>query len=144
MTDFPIKGQCLCGGVQFETRIPHKIDACHCKMCQRWAGAVFIGADFRSQDDVQLTQDTDLVWYRSSDWAERGFCKSCGSSLFYRLKDNIDFLAVCAGTLDLPQGSSLSKEIFIDEKPDYFDLAGDQEKLTGEEFMASLNLETLQ
>jgi len=142
MSDYPIKGQCLCGDVTFETRAPDHIDACHCQMCQKWAGGIFIGADFRRADSVRITKDDGLSWYKSSDWARRGFCKTCGSSLFYRLNAAEDFWAVCAGTLDLPAGLNLTKEIFIDEKPDYFELAGAQDKLTGEEFFASLNQET--
>ncbi|MBL4870969.1 MAG: GFA family protein [Robiginitomaculum sp.] len=130
------KGQCLCGGVKFETPAPSHIDACHCKMCQIWTGSLFIGADFR--DGITITRDEGLVWYESSDWAKRGFCKTCGSSLFYRLKDNDKFWAVSAGCLDLPKGAKLSKEIFIDEKPDYYALSGEHLRQTGTEFFASL------
>ena len=138
----PIKGQCLCGAVKFETTMPDHIDACHCSMCQKWAGSVFIGADYHKSDAVKLLSEDALTWYASSDWAQRGFCKTCGSSLFYRLKDVEDFWAVCAGSLDLPSGLSLSKEIFIDEKSDLFELSGNQDKLTGPEFLATLNQET--
>jgi len=132
-----LKGQCLCGDVKFETGDEYHLDACHCSMCQKWAGGVFIGADFRA-GEVTITKDDGLTWYASSDWAKRGFCKSCGSSLFYRLKDNDDFWAVCAGSIDIPAGQSLGKEIFIGEKRDYFALSGDHPRLTGTEFMASL------
>ncbi len=134
----PIKGQCLCGSVKFETALPDHIDACHCSMCQKWAGSVFIGADYRKSDAVKILSDTDLTWYESSEWAKRGFCKVCGSSLFYRLKQVEDFWAVCAGSLNLPSGLSLNKEIFIDEKSDMFELSGDHDRLTGQEFFASL------
>lgn len=132
-----VKGQCLCGDVQFETGDEFHLDACHCSMCQKWAGGVFIGADFR-KGEVTLTKETGLKWYASSEWAKRGFCKSCGSSLFYRLKENDDFWAVCAGSMNIPEGKSLGKEIFIDEKRDYFALGGDHPRLTGAEFMASI------
>lgn len=132
-----LKGRCLCGGVQFETGEIHHLDVCHCSMCQRWTGGPFIGADYRN-GDVKLTKDATLKWYESSDWAKRGFCSECGSSLFYRLNDIPDFWAVCAGALDMTSGITITKEIFIDEKPAYYDLAGDQERLTGAEFMASL------
>jgi len=131
-----IKGQCLCGSVQFETPSPGHIDACHCGMCRRWNGGPFIGADFR--EEITLLKTDTLTWYDSSDWAQRGFCSTCGSSLFYRLKHEDNFWSVAGGTLDLPAGLTLGKEIFIDEKPDYYDLSGDQPKLTGAEFLASL------
>jgi len=141
MSEYSIKGECLCGGVKFETRDPAHIDACHCGMCQKWSG-VFIGADYRKSDDVRITSDETLKWFESSDWAKRGFCSECGSSLFYRLQQTEDFWAVCAGALDLPNGLKLGKEIFIDEKRDYFALSGNHPRLTGEEFFASLNQET--
>jgi hypothetical protein len=106
-------------------------------MCRRWTGSAFIGVDYRD-GGIKFEKNDSLKWFNSSDWAERGFCTNCGSSLFYRLKDNDSFLAISAGTLDLPSGLKLEKEIFIDEKPDYYDFAGDQKKLTGAEFFASL------
>lgn len=131
-----LNGKCLCGDVQFETGMPHQIDVCHCSMCQRWAAGPFVGADFRG--GVTITRDDGLAWYDSSDWAKRGFCKNCGSSLFYRLKEDPDFWAIAAGALSLPAGMSLGKEIFVEEKPDYYAMAGDHPRLTGAEFMASL------
>lgn len=132
-----IKGHCLCGGVQFETGEIDHLDACHCSMCQRWTGGPFIGADYRN-GEVTITKDETLKWYASSEWAKRGFCSNCGSCLFYRLNDVPEFWAVASGVLDLPEGTSISKEIFIDEKPGYYDLAGDRERLTGAEFLAQL------
>ena len=102
-------------------------------MCQRWGGP-FIEMDTR-KDEIAFEQDGSLTWYDSSDWAERGFCGTCGSNLFYRLKQG-DMLAVLAGTLDLPTGLPVRKEIFIDEKPDYYDLAGDRPRQTGAEVFA--------
>jgi len=135
-----IKGQCLCGDVQFETPMPGHIDACHCTTCRNWNGGPFIGADFR--EGITLTKDTGLTWYESSEWTKRGFCKTCGSSLFYCLKDNPDFWSIAGGALDLPSGLSLGKEIFIDEKPDYYDLSGDQRRLTGAEAFAEFTTGT--
>ncbi len=136
MADNKITGSCLCGEVQFEAPALHHLDVCHCKMCQRWNGGPFFGADYR--EPVTITKGETLSWYDSSEWARRGFCNKCGSSLFYRLKDNDSFWAVSAGALDLPSGISIEKEIFIDEKPDYFELAGDRPRLTGHEFFAQL------
>lgn len=133
-----LKGRCLCGDVTFNIGGFVHLDACHCQMCQRWAGGPFIGADVRD-GDISFDADKTLTWYESSDWARRGFCSKCGSSLFYRLKDVPDFWAIASGSLDISEGHRVTKEIFIDEKPDYYDLAGDQQKLTGAEFLATLN-----
>ncbi len=135
MTD-SIKGQCLCGGVAFTTPAIERLDVCHCNMCRRWTGGPFIGADYRSA--ITLTRTDTLAWYDSSEWAKRGFCSNCGSSLFYRLNGNDEFWAVSAGALDLPDGLPIEKEIFIDEKPDYYAFAGERPRLTGPEFLAQL------
>lgn len=132
-----VKGKCICGDVQFETPEPSAIDVCHCETCQAWVGGPFIGADY-FEGGVKVTKDDGLAWYASSEWAKRGFCVTCGSSLFYRLNDNKGFWAITAGSLDLPEGYVLGKEIFIDKKPAYYALTGDHPRLTGEEFMASL------
>jgi len=135
MTD-AIKGQCLCGEVQFEVDQVDELDVCHCHMCRRWTGGPYIGADVRG--GVTLIQAATLTWYESSDWAKRGFCKTCGASLFYKLKADDTFWSIAGGALDLPDGLSISKEIFVDEKPDYYILAGEQKKLTGPEFLAAI------
>ncbi len=133
-----IKGHCLCGGVTFETSLPGHIDACHCTTCRRWNGGPFIGADFRN--GIKLIKADALVWYDSSEWAKRGFCKICGTSLFYCLKEDPEFWSIAAGALDLPGGLSLGKEIFIDKKPDYYDLSGDHPRLTGVEAFAAFTV----
>lgn len=132
-----LNGKCLCGDVTFTTPVPNAIDACNCKICQGWGGGPFIGADF-FEGGVTITKEDGLAWYASSEWARRGFCKNCGSNLFYRLNDNEGFWAISAGSLNVPDDMTLGKEIFIDEKPHYYSLSGDHPRLTGEEFFASL------
>lgn len=132
-----IKGSCLCGGVEFNTGPMDHMDVCHCTTCQRWTGSSFVGADYKS-GDVVFTKDGTLKWFESSDWAKRGFCGTCGSSLFYRLKADPDFWAICSGALDVPEGIEIGKEIFVDEKPYFYAFEGDRPRLTGPEFLASL------
>ena len=137
-----IPGQCLCGGVSFDVTAGESLDVCHCRMCQRWTGSVFIDLSVEDKD-IHFSSDETLTWYDSSDWAKRGFCKRCGSSLFYRLKQEGAKWAVLAGALDLPPGMRIREEIFIDEKPDYYDLAGDRERVTGAEILARFQGTTL-
>mmetsp|Transcript_28152 Transcript_28152/g.36825 ORF Transcript_28152/g.36825 Transcript_28152/m.36825 type:complete len:140 (-) Transcript_28152:2187-2606(-) len=129
-------GKCLCGAVQFDVDEIHEIDVCHCNMCRNWNGGPYVGADIRGQ--VRFKSDETLKWYDSSEWAKRGFCSTCGTSLFYRLKEDQDFWSISAGVFDLPDGLSISKEIFVDEKPDYYNFSGDQPRYTGPEFLAMI------
>eukprot|EP00884_Botryococcus_braunii_P016901 jgi/Botrbrau1/3895/Bobra.0183s0116.1 len=79
------KGRCLCGAVQFEARgLPSAISTfCHCRMCQRFAGAPMIAWVSFPKDAVVVTQGSP-VQYCSSHKGIREFCGTCGSSLFFR------------------------------------------------------------
>ncbi|WP_254870356.1 GFA family protein [Celeribacter sp. HF31] len=47
----------------------------------------------------------------------RGFCRFCGSSLFYRRNDE-DGLGIAAGCLDIPTGLHIGQHIFLKDKGD--------------------------
>lgn len=79
-------GSCLCGKVAFllgpETG---ETVHCHCTMCQRAHGAAFVTWVCVKDKDFSLQQGEEaLRWYRSSPEAQRGFCRHCGSSMFFR------------------------------------------------------------
>jgi len=86
---------------------------------------------------VAFTGTEHIKRYASSDWAERGFCAECGSTLFYCLKEP-QMYVMATGAFDDPEQFSLEGEIYIDEKPGGYNFAGDHPRLTGEEFMASM------
>jgi hypothetical protein len=72
-------------------------------------------------EKLKLLKDKTLKWFRSSDWAQRGFCKVCGSSLFWR-KDGEDATSIASGTLDGETGLKTSKHICVADKGDYYDI----------------------
>lgn len=115
-------GRCLCGAVQFRSVGPWRdVISCHCETCRRTSGH-FWAATAVPAEKLEFVKDTGLVWFESSPIAKRGFCKSCGSSLFYRHKDK-SYIAVAAGTLDQPSGLQMVEEVFTHEKGDYYDLS---------------------
>lgn len=130
-------GQCLCGAVQYalSTR-PDHVDYCHCTMCREFGGPMGVEV----QPDGITWQGADHIkTYASSDWAERGFCKTCGSSLFWRMTADgpgAGMLSLNAGTLDDMNGLPLRTEIYIDHKPDGYAFAGDTTKMTEAEVVA--------
>src|SRR5205823_12189453 len=78
-----VKGACLCGAVQFEVTLPTLgCCHCHCSICRRFCGAGY-GTFFRvrRQQFRLLAGEEHLQRYRSSPWAQRVFCNTCGSSL---------------------------------------------------------------
>src|SRR5690606_13551589 len=86
-------------------------------------------------DTVKIDDKTNLGIYRSSEWAERCFCKACGTPLFYRLiEKNMYF--VSAEAFDERSGYALTSQIFIDEKPAYYEFANKTHNMTGAEVFA--------
>lgn len=133
-----LKGQCMCGAVTV-TMVPAKpeIHACHCGMCRRWTGSAFLEIDAAPGT---LKAEGPVRSFKSSDWAERASCGTCGSPLWYRLTDpKADFHAVSAGLFE-DTGFALTKEIYIDRKPGGFAYAGDHPRLTEQEFLASIGV----
>jgi hypothetical protein len=70
---------------------------------------------------VAFEGEENISRYSSSDWAERGFCKLCGSNLFYFLKP--DRYIMWAGAFN-EQQFKLEGEIFCAGKPSWYDFAG--------------------
>jgi hypothetical protein len=87
---------------------------------------------------VQVEDATSLGIYRSSEWAERGFCRQCGTPLFYRLVGK-DFYVVSAEAFDDKADFRLTSQIFIDEKPAYYDFANRTHNMTGAEVFAAFS-----
>lgn len=121
-----MKGQCLCGSVKVSAPDSVHVSVCHCSTCRRWSGGPMFAIHCRP--GVEITGQ-GVVTYRSSEWAERGFCSQCGTHLFYRLVQTDEHF-LPAGLFQDPS-LLLDREIFIDEKPDFYDLGGERERLTG-------------
>ena len=122
-------GQCLCGAVRFEVRGPlTEPHACHCGQCRRQSGHYVVGTEAK-RADLALTEERGLAWYRSSEWARRGFCGDCGSVLFW--DNDGDLIGLNAGSLDQPTGLTLARHIFVDDKADYYEIDDDLPKFAG-------------
>lgn len=73
--------------------------------------------------------------YPSSEWAERGFCEVCGSTLWYgTLHDGAKNLA--AGLFDNAAAAPLKLEFFADQCPQGYKLAGDHKRLSTQQTIA--------
>lgn len=117
-------GSCLCGGVRYTVRgALRDVIACHCTQCRKTSGH-YAAMTSAPRADLVLTQSGSLAWYKSSDTAERGFCRVCGGNLFWRRFAD-EQISICAGTLDLPTGIAISEHIFVGDKSDYYAL-GDE------------------
>lgn len=125
---------CLCGAVRLGVTLKDpEVGACHCHMCRKWGGGPLLAVEV---DEVRLNGEEHVTTYASSDWAERGFCARCGTHLFYRLREG-GFYAIPAGLLgdDLPL--AFTQQVFIDEKPPYYEFANRTGTMTGAELFAA-------
>jgi hypothetical protein len=113
------KGGCSCGAVRFEARGDLRpVIYCHCEQCRRQSGH-FVAATAIADDRLAVTGAENITWYDSSDVARRGFCRNCGSGLFWK-DGRLAQTSILAGSLDLPSGLTASHHIFVAQKGDYY------------------------
>ena len=97
-------GSCLCCSVRYTVDGPLRdVLQCHCHRCQKFTGN-FMAASAANIADLDIADDDALRWYSPDDDPNiaYGFCRCCGSSLFWRVIDQGSgpFVSICAGTLD--------------------------------------------
>jgi hypothetical protein len=134
------RGSCLCGAVRFAIKTANKsVGACHCNMCRKWGGGPLFAIECGS--DVHFDSIDSISIFSSSDWAERGFCSTCGSHLFYRLKKEGHY-AVPVGLFDDGEQWVFDQQIFVDEKPSFYAFANKTKNLTGAEVFAQYSAQS--
>ncbi len=115
-------GKCLCGAVRYVVRGPLRdAIACHCSQCRRMSGH-HVAATATGLGDLEITGKDALTWYRASSSAARGFCSTCGSTLFWQ-SDTAEYTAIFAGSLDAGSGVRLTAHIFVEDKGEYYEIA---------------------
>lgn len=123
-------GGCLCGAVRYEVRGPlRNVVNCHCSMCQRQHGNFGPHSKARKVN-ITVTNDAGLAWYKTSEIARRGFCRLCGSGLFWEPFD-LDATGIIAGTLDAPTGLKTIGHIFVGEKSDFYEITDNLPQFAG-------------
>lgn len=116
------KGSCLCGAVAFDiTGDLRPVIFCHCGQCRKTSGH-FWAATQVPKNQLTMSNAAGLTWFRSSDHARRGFCRECGSSLFWEM-DGQGATSIAAGALDSPSQLTAGKHIFMADKGDYYTIA---------------------
>jgi hypothetical protein len=112
-----IAGGCHCGAIRYRFATePSIVSVCHCRDCQRSAGAPLVAwADF-ADTDLQLTRGTPKQ-VNTSGATTRAFCPDCGSGLFYW---NPQFLpgivAVQSASLDDPDAWAPTAQVQVAER----------------------------
>ena len=96
-----VTGGCQCGAVRYAiSGTLGRASICHCRMCQKAFGAFYAPLVTARLSAFEVTRG-EIAIFRSSEPVERGFCRSCGTPLTFRVlaKQDID---VAIGSLDDP------------------------------------------
>jgi hypothetical protein len=124
-------GGCLCGKVRYSAEAnPIFISVCHCKNCQKQAGAPF-------SVNVGIPQSALLVTGQVKSFLDHGdsgkpvhrsFCPDCGSPITSVCKSMPGIALVKAGTLDDPSWLKPTVEIYCSSAQPWVGLDGGFQK----------------
>lgn len=126
-------GGCLCGGLRFRVVGPALWSAhCHCSRCQKAHGAAFVTWVGVAEDRASIEdEEGNLLWYRSSPEAERGFCRRCGSTLFFRSTRWPGELHIVRANFDGDLDREPSAHVFWDTHASWIEAAESLPKMPG-------------
>jgi hypothetical protein len=114
-------GACLCGAVKFRVDGPmREIVFCHCGQCRRQTGLYYASTNV-ADTDLTIEGAENITWYQSSKEGRRGFCKHCGSALFWKY-DGQEQISIQAGSLDKPTQLTPGYHIFCADKGDFYEI----------------------
>ena len=102
------EGACLCGAVRFSTHGPLRaIVYCHCSQCRKQTGHHYAATNVADKN-IEIKGTSDITWYCASEKARRGFCRICGSALFWK-HEELDTNAEMASAFEKPTGLKAKK-----------------------------------
>lgn len=126
MTDIH-NGSCLCGAVRFAARGElRELIFCHCSQCRKQTGLYYAATNVQDLN-LEVAGAENVTWYRASDSAGRGFCRHCGSALFWK-EDELDYTSILAGTFEKPTALKGGYHIFCEDQGDFYEINDDLPK----------------
>ena len=123
-----MEGGCLCTDIRYSVSgAPFDADYCHCRMCQKAAGAMAVSwMDFRLEQVTWLSgKPTE---YASSESVRRGFCVKCGSTLSFRDTRHAGYYSLSIASLDDPNQVRPNYHIHTDSQVEWLRIDDDCEK----------------
>lgn len=114
-------GSCLCGAVTYEATGPmREVVFCHCGQCRKQTGLYYASTNV-ADSDLTVRGAEYVTWYQSSEKGRRGFCKHCGSALFWKY-EGANRTSIQAGTVDQPTELTPGYHIFCADKGDFYEI----------------------
>jgi len=125
----------MCGAVKFSASdMPREFSSCYCKTCQRWVGNAYKGVSVPTEN-LTISGRENIGIFVSSVFAERAYCKKCGSAIWWRLTAGpyVGKTSISLGLLDDTDGMVLSGELFVDFKNSTDEIPDGISQMTSEE-----------
>ncbi len=121
----PFAGGCLCGAIRYRaTAAPVRGVMCHCPQCRRHSGAPALSFVHFPVAAFQWL-GAEPRRFRSSEFAERGFCPTCGSTLSMHEEILADRVLIAVGSLDEPGRVHIDDHVWTKDRVPWFDVADD-------------------
>jgi hypothetical protein len=139
------RGSCACGKISWSTTATstNSSSNCYCSTCRKISGSPYI-----TFLDVRLSKFTYspplgrpfLKVFEASPYAERGFCRECGSTLTMWYRADPDSIHIAVGTLDEEKSvagwyKGPESHIYLKDLPSWHEVA-EGDGLTRNETMA--------
>jgi hypothetical protein len=119
------EGGCLCGAIRYRSTVsPVRGVICHCTLCRRHSGAPILAFVHFPLEAFTWVKG-EPTRYRSSKFAERGFCSKCGSTISMHEEVLCDRVQVVVGSLDDPNRVKLDDHVWTDVRIAWFDVKDD-------------------
>ena len=116
-------GGCQCGAVRYRfTQKPKGAHICHCRMCQKAFGAFYAPLVGGPTNAFEVTRG-QLAIFKSSDQADRGFCRDCGTPLTFAYVDG-NWISVSIGSLDSPEAFPPKDQHGVDSRLSWANAVG--------------------
>jgi hypothetical protein len=119
------EGGCLCGAIRYQsTALPVRGVICHCSMCRKHSGAPILAFVHFPLDAFTWVKGKPAR-YLSSQYAERGFCSKCGSTLSMHEEVLADRVQVTLGSLDEPDRAKIDDHVWTGNRIAWFEVKDD-------------------
>ena len=115
-----VSGGCQCGAVRYHaSAMLDNAHLCHCRMCQKAVGNLFAALVAAPRDALVWTRGEPAV-FRSSAHVARGFCRDCGTPLFFDYVEG-GRVNLTIGSLDEPARFPPTGQVGIEGRMPWFD-----------------------